>query len=81
MSWDEIARSALQSIIQDYGGLVAALIANNLITTGCLLIVVFYSWRLLNKKQVEIDRMASEKQKLEQEVLKRRLSSGKKKNH
>lgn len=75
MTWEQLARAIIQDILQKQGGLCA------IIPFLSLLIVIFVvgmSSRTINKKQKELDRKSEEKEKLERELLKKRLSTSKK---
>ncbi len=75
MGWGELARATLQSILEEQGGIVVAVIIFAFVST----LVLFWSFwncnRQLKKKDRELERMAKQKAKLENLFLERRLSS------
>jgi len=75
MDWDELARSVLESIQEQHGGLVVAFVVLAFFSIVILVSVVSISWYILYKKQKEVDRLAGEKKKLEEQILRNRRSS------
>jgi hypothetical protein len=71
-SWDELARAIVQNILENQGGVVAILPFLSLLF---VLIIIGMAGYVLHQKQKEIDRMAVEKSRLEDIILKSRLSS------
>jgi len=77
LSWDELARTLIQSIIEDQGGLVAANVVLSFVSPLVLGLVIVTAVYIIKKMQKEMDRLAKEKKNLERQVLKRPLSSSK----
>ena len=73
--WDELIRAFFESIIDDHGGLVAAVVAQGLFSTIALVIVVLGAIYIIRMQNREIKRMGRAKEKLEKQVLKKRISS------
>lgn len=74
--WDELARAIVQNILENHGGVAAALPFVSLLF---VLIIIGMACYVVNQKQKELDRMAAEKSRLEDIILKNRLSSQTKK--
>ena len=77
MSWDELARTLIQSIVEDQGGLVAANTIFSFISPLVLVLAIGIAAHIIKKMQKEMDRQAEEKKKLERQILKKPLSSNK----
>ena len=75
MSWNEIARAALQSIIEQHGGLVAVVAFQAISNIVLLFIILPIAWYIIRLKQKEMNRIAMEKKKLEEQILKKRYTS------
>lgn len=80
MPWNELIRALVQSVIEEHGGLQAAVVLFALFSIGALLYVQISSTYQLRVKDKEIKRLANEKHQLEKQVLQHRISSLEKKH-
>lgn len=75
--WADLLYSILKSATDEHGGLVTILAVSLVLSFILNVLIVGGAWKLISRKQKEIDRMARDKQKLEDQVVKRRLSTTK----
>lgn len=72
LEWSRLGRKILEAVLKEEGGYTAY---TSLILAGLLILTVIGAVAVVGAKQKEIDRMAGDKEKLENQVLRNRKST------